>query len=286
MPGLQNAEQLKNSISHKLLPVLLAFLPFIFLPFCQFRLLSDQEIIAGFVFILFLCGIAKFLKLITTDAALTAALLGTHLFSISGLNIWPLILFFAAGSLAGKLPGKQNLDPKAGKARDAWQVLANGGMVYLISVLQSFTGNHYEFPYLVSIAVATADTIASEAGVRYGRFTIDIVRLQKVPAGASGGVSLIGTLASAAAAFCIACFAQNTAAGIAVFAFGIMGSVADSILGSTLQEKYTDDNGAVTEIPGGRLVRGLRGVNNDVVNLLSNGLVTALAMLFNGYIAV
>jgi uncharacterized membrane protein len=100
-------------------------------------------------------------------------------------------------------------------------------------------------------------------------------------------VSLLGTGAALAGALSVACAALVAVppglegAGVAVLATtlgGGAGMAADSLLGATLQARYWDpDAHAAVEVPGPsrRLVGGLPGVGNDVVN----GVGTAVGAL-------
>jgi uncharacterized membrane protein len=68
-----------------------------------------------------------------------------------------------------------------------------------------------------------------------------------------------------------------------VAASGFFGCLMDSALGATVQANYYDqEGGCLTEHPtvGGRelpLERGIRWVDNDLVNLMSNVIATLLA---------
>jgi uncharacterized membrane protein len=135
---------------------------------------------------------------------------------------------------------------------------------------------------------------------------VSLLSLRRVPRGVSGGVTLLGTsMAAAGAVFIGLVFALENLAlravpegflrvGGAVALGGFVGALVDSILGETVQAQYempgTGPGSAgapaeITEIersPDGRpnrLVRGLRVVNNDVVNFASCAAVTAAAVL-------
>jgi uncharacterized membrane protein len=69
---------------------------------------------------------------------------------------------------------------------------------------------------------------------------------------------------------------------------GFTGMLADSIIGSLFQAKYLDEKGKITEMKltgKAKTVKGCQWITNDLVNLLSNAIITFLAcgilMLFN-----
>jgi uncharacterized protein (TIGR00297 family) len=135
-----------------------------------------------------------------------------------------------------------------------------------------------------ALAASAADTWATEIGTVYGGRPRSILDGHPIAPGTSGGVSLAGTAASVAGALFIALvtFAGNSASGrrvsvsIAVTVAGIIGSLADSLLGATVQSRrWCDACGRETErdvhdcgtITTHR--RGLTALDNDAVNFLS-----------------
>jgi uncharacterized protein (TIGR00297 family) len=212
---------------------------------------------------------------------------------VAGAGWWAgviLVLYFVSSSALSSLTrGVYGASEQArGKQRDAWQVVANGGPAAAFS-LASLLVDHPQ-PLIMatvgSIAGAAADTWATEVG----RFSRSLPRLvttwQGVPAGTSGAISKTGTLASLAAATCIGLLAGTSGipvprlSGVEVFGViivaGILGSLADSILGATVQERRwcpacqqpTEQRvhrcGTVTIHVGGR-----EWMTNDVVNCLA-----------------
>jgi len=135
-------------------------------------------------------------------------------------------------------------------------------------------------------AAANADTWASELGVLSRRPPRSITTGRELPAGASGGVTPAGTLASLAGSCTVGLWLAAWFPGggrgpvvplvlcLVVTAAGTVGSVVDSLLGATIQALYKAPDDSLTEHAeeGGsrnRLVRGLAAVNNDVVNFAS-----------------
>ena len=211
-----------------------------------------------------------------------------------------LVAFFASSTLLGRLPGSRRIEQQRGSQRDAVQVLANGGVASALALAGSMDGTQTNAVYRAgfggALAAAAADTWATEIGSRSPRPPRSVVTWQPVRRGASGGVTAAGLLASAAGAGLIAgCeasglgqpWAARRAPFIAVTAGGFAGSVADSLLGATVQAiRFCDTCGRETELrvhgcgAPTRHLRGLAWCDNDAVNLLATatGAVTAIAI--------
>jgi uncharacterized membrane protein len=147
------------------------------------------------------------------------------------------------------------------------------------------------------MATVTADTWATEIGVLNPRPPRLITTWRPVEPGTSGGISAYGLLASSAGAIAIGCVAMLLAAieqGVwlvwlppAALLGGLAGSLADSLLGATVQAIYRAPGGGETERRAGRAgapnptLRGWRWMNNDMVNFLSSlvGGMVAVAIL-------
>ncbi len=168
-----------------------------------------------------------------------------------------------------------------GGARDALQVIANGGVFALSALLWSTTGwDGWRAAGVGAIAAAASDTWATEIGTLARQPPWSIMGWRKVPAGTSGAVSPIGLAAALAGAGFIAAIAfalgWPPSAVAAAVVGGVGGSTIDSLLGATVQQRrWCDCCGAPTE----RLIHscgtttgivgGLRWMDNDVVNALS-----------------
>ena len=178
-----------------------------------------------------------------------------------------------------------------GGARDARQVLANGGVFGLAGVLWLVSGwEGWRALAIGALAAAASDTWATEVGMLAGRRPRSIISRRQVPTGTSGGVSGPGIAAAiAGAAFAaLAAFALGWPRGTAAagFAGGIAGSTIDSMLGATVQarrwcdqcnaptERTTHSCGATT-----RVVGGVRWLDNDAVNALSTACGGLLGLL-------
>ena len=188
-----------------------------------------------------------------------------------------MLLTFFLTSLALSRIGRRRKraleDIGKGGPRDAVQVLANGGIATCCALVYGYGGDvRWLAAFVGAYAAATADTWATEIGTLVRARPRSILTLRPVATGLSGGVTLAGTLASAAGAVCIAfaylwfgAFAVANghipmpawcwhgpceirgAAGFVVFVIGagalapfvlagLGGSLADSLLGATAQE--------------------------------------------------
>lgn len=183
-----------------------------------------------------------------------------------------------------------------GGARDATQVLANGGVFALCCLGVSAVGQSsvglFSAAAAGSLAAATADTWATEIGTLMGGVPRAALSFRAVPPGTSGAVSAVGTVAMVAGALGIALAARLlglTHAFAAIAAAGCVGALTDTLLGATIQdrrwcdacvratERRRHDCGSVT-----RRVGGMTAVDNDAVNLLATlaGAVSAALLAF------
>lgn len=173
------------------------------------------------------------------------------------------------------------------RSRNAWQVLANGGLFAVAAVSWGVEGSWAAgFFGFGALATATADTWATEIGIALDPAPRSIITWKRVAPGTSGAVSAFGMGAVVAGSFLIALLAVaafTTPFDLprieAVFVGGITGAVADSLLGATVQSRrWCEPCGAWTERRvhtcgfRSRHAAGFRWMTNDVVNLLATAL--------------
>lgn len=227
---------------------------------------------------------AYYLRAITASGLFWAALLGVTLFLTGGwLCYGSLVLFFVCGSLVSRAgreqkAAAQRLHERQG-ARSTVQVLANGLPSLLFAGAYALTGREgCLLAALACFAAAAADTFSSELGMLSKRPPVSILTGKPGTRGLSGGVTPLGLLAGAGGALVLSLPAlPGFGAGgmLAAAGAGFTGSVLDSVLGAAFQAKYREEDGkTLTERPRSagealELVRGIRWVNNDVVNFVS-----------------
>lgn len=223
----------------------------------------------------------KWLTISGATAALWIALL---LLVTGGLKA-----FIAPGIflLTGSLLSKLNNNDKEKHGRNAIQVFCNGivGIICLII----FAVSHqqvYLLAALVSFCISMSDSVSSELGTYLKGTTVDMLSFKKLPPGISGGISWQGSLsgligaAILAAAVCIT-YQFSFTVFLWIMVSGFTGMLTDSILGSTIQKKYTSAKGAIIEDyeTNAVKIKGFNWCNNDMVNILSNILITILFLL-------
>ena len=261
-----------------------------------------QRILIGLLLSIMIGGLAYWRGSLTRSGWLGAVITGTLTFGLGGLA-WgiTLVVFFVSSSLLShfKQAHKERLAAEKfekGGRRDIWQALANGGIGAVLACLYALLGE----PALLLaaftgvMATVTADTWATELGVLSRQAPRSMTTLRPVSPGTSGGVSIVGLLASALGALLIGAVMflgigleqghWMTQLIAAALLGGVVGSLLDSLLGATLQAIYDGLHGETERRsdPDGRpyaLLRGLAWMNNDLVNMLSSLGGALLAML-------
>ena len=230
------------------------------------------------------------LKWLTLGGTITAFFVGLSL-TITN-SFFSILVFFIVGTLASKLNRNQKSDIKHSKPRDAVQVLANGGIAMILSILSLVLlyfendFNHEKLvPHLnilgqlvlISISVSMCDTLGSEIGMRYSKIAYNPITFRPMKKGLSGAISWEGFLGGILGTLILCLISPYYWKGI-LFG-GVIGSKIDSYLGLFLQAKYEDGEGELTDVPTGKLVSGFRWCTNDMVNFMSN-LITVIIFYF------
>ena len=253
---------------------------------------------------------------LTTGGALAAFAVGTVTYACGTLGFTFVLLAFFVPSVVLSRVGKRRkralVDIGKAGARDAMQVLANGGVATLCAAAWAFTYDvRWAAAFAGAYAAATADTWGTEIGTLARGAPRSILTGKRVATGISGGITRAGSLAEAAgsvwlalagAAGIAAAYALGPRGNVPIMVFGepgaavgrvaggialggIAGALIDSLLGASLQElRFCDACGRSCEtdphVCGAptRLLRGVRGVSNDAVNLLAT--LTGAAVAF------
>jgi uncharacterized protein (TIGR00297 family) len=231
------------------------------------------------------------------SGAVSAWLIGAITFGFGGWQAAGLLIaFFVSSSALSRVAGRRKTHLQAdfakGGRRDWGQVLANGGLVALLALGAGWFGDDLWMAALVgALAAVNADTWATELGVLSPRKPRLITNWRPVQPGTSGGVTLVGLLASLVGAALIAGLGAwwwgNWALLAAGVAGGLAGSLVDSLLGASIQAMYfcpscDKETERFPEHSCGtntRLVRGWVWLNNDWVNLTAATCGTASSVL-------
>lgn len=225
-------------------------------------------------------------RLLTTDGAVAAFVLGTV--ALRAGYSWALFLlaWFLATALisrsgeARKHAALRGMVEKSGR-RDAWQVLANGG-VFALCAFVSITWDVALAAIAAAgaLAAAGADTFGTEVGVWRASSPWGLRTGQRVPMGTSGAVTMSGVFATiftalAFAGLAVAIGMVPFSTWIAITVGGISGALLDTLLGAWAQERRwcatcESDTEQRTHICGTRTERrgGIPFLNNDAVNLV------------------
>lgn len=234
---------------------------------------------------------------------LAALLAGAFAASLVGWGGWtwavPGAMFLGGSAAVSKIrASKKDTHSAAFESagpRDAWQVLANGGIAWIGLGLDALgvpaPGAVWYAMGMGAFATAAADTWATELGTLSDRPPRSLRTGRPVPPGTSGAVSLPGTLGAVVGAATVAGGAwigggpglpSDVHWSIGIIACGMSGMLVDSIAGATVQARYRHPTtGTLIEhppTPDAQPVRGWRGVHNHVVNLIGTSAGAALAV--------
>jgi uncharacterized protein (TIGR00297 family) len=269
--------------------------------------------IIGFVCSTCIASLAYWKRSLSASGMLAAIVVGM-LFYALGSIAWfgTLIAFFISSSLLSKWKQRvkreaESIYHKSGR-RDAGQVIANGGIGLLLCAIHAWSPQPiFWYAFLGVMATVNADTWATEIGGLSKNDPISIISGARVAKGTSGAISALGMIATILGALFIGFVAwffmivgdlreyievASTNGGLFFLAClvsagvaGVIGSLVDSLFGATIQTMYRCSvcgkevertqhcNSQTTWI------RGIRGMSNDLVNMISSiigGLVGAV----------
>lgn len=229
---------------------------------------------------------------LTLGGSLASFLVGFGTTWVLGFGaLFTLMLFFLAAGVLG-IVGKGRKAKEAAKiqkkggCRDSLQVFANGGMALFCALLYAFSPSPIALVMFgAAIAEAASDTFAGEVGILSKSKPVSIINGKPMTPGLSGAVSPLGNVAGLLGSFLVAlCWLGNflplggkhIAYASVITLGGFAGCLLDSVLGATVQAHYFDEKANLLtehqylhgkQLP---LARGIRWVNNDMVNLISN----------------
>ncbi len=205
-----------------------------------------------------------------------------------------LVLLFSVEAVISMITTKifngRNPDTDEKTARNGMQIFSTGFGAICGAILYSvFRLKVFLFAAVIVIVAEFSDSISSDIGRLSKQDPVDILRFKRVPAGISGGVSLVGSVAGVIMAF-VSCAASYIFVSMPAMIYFILVGIAvlgvflDSILGAWLQALYrcpTCDiltehpehcNGATVKI------KGLKCITNSIVNLITGIMVCGITV--------
>ncbi len=201
------------------------------------------EIFTNIIICLLFAIISLKFRVLDTGGTIFAIIIGATILFTQGIYWFLLLLIFLIlGAIATKYKRnfkRQRLKERA--ARRAMNVVANGLIPAVLAIFSSLNLD-FSFPFVVSISVALADTLASEIGVLSDKAYF-ITNLKRVEAGTNGAISLLGEFFSFIGAFIISIlgyFLLNLSIlqFVLCILLGLLGCHIDSLLGATFQGRY------------------------------------------------
>ncbi|MCH7662349.1 MAG: DUF92 domain-containing protein [Chloroflexi bacterium] len=235
---------------------------------------------------------ARRMNALNLSGAWAAAIMGAVIFGFGGVS-WALVTltFFISSTMLSRIYAERKNDLseifEKGSQRDWGQVLANGGAGMILVTIQAvFPAQAWPWmAFLGAMATVNADTWATEIGLLSKSSPRLVTNGKLVQRGTSGGVTVLGTVATIAGGALVGLVVSilspqiEYSMGMAVGALaGLAGSLLDSVLGATIQAIYycPQDNTETEQHPIHRCgtattsLRGWQWLNNDLVNFVSS----------------
>lgn len=241
-------------------------------------------------------------ELLTKSGVMAVVIIAMFVCGFGSWQTWSLLILFFGSSgcihLVKKILKVSDIESITEKnhTRDAWQVFANSLPAVISLVLFYYTKNQlFMVGYVSGVAGATADTWGSEIGMLSNKLPRSIVSFKPVEAGLSGGVSVLGSLASFCGSLLISITFWLLYGWYQLYQYpisllimvplicGLINSLVDSLLGATLQAKYRCPIcGQLTEqkqhhLQQTKQISGISWLSNDWVNFLSGSLTVLLS---------
>lgn len=255
------------------------------------------RIAAGLAAAVLVSLIAIRIRALSLSGAIAATVIGTLAVAAGWSFAIVLAGFFASAVSVSKFRSSlkdARLAPiiAKGGARDAFQVLANGGVFALAMIWMIASGNPAApFAAVGALAGASADTWATEIGSLSRTAPRFILSGRPVATGTSGGVTILGFAAAVAGAAAIGFLSWSVGlsqdALTACLLGGFAGAIADSLAGATVQSRrWCDTCDAATERKvhncgtRTRPAGGIPWMDNDAVNFLCTLVSAGIAALW------
>lgn len=262
--------------------------------------LTSSYVFYGVWLVVFIGLLALYIGALTFDGFIAGLIVGIPIIVFAGIGPFILLLIFLLwGSMSSRIGRgwKSRFNPLGEKIGvRAWpNVIANGfwpmlsSILYYFNPIDSLKGGWLLF-LTGSLAAMVADTTATEIGMLSRSRPRLISRPSiRVDIGMSGGVTLLGIMASLIAAFIIGILStyllpRSFSQGILILSIaigGFTGNIMDSYIGAELQAKFRCIKcDRIVESPNhcrskSVHIDGVRWLDNHTVNFIS-GLVGGL----------
>ncbi len=250
------------------------------------------NVLLSLVLSLALALVAYFKKAMTPKALFFAFIFAFIIIYCGGLVSFLILVTVFLGSIIEKLVFKKKKDEITKKSgpKDSIQILANVSLGTIFTLFYKTTHNTiFLILYASIMAESLADTLASDIGIHSKKNTINILTLQKSTPGLSGNITFLGLASAFIGSFLISliyyAFSSSFIGILIITLSGFLGSICDSFLGATVQVKYkcskcniiTEKNFHCENKT--NYYQGLKFINNDTVNFLSNLIALLLSFI-------
>jgi uncharacterized protein (TIGR00297 family) len=262
--------------------------------------LNDITLLTGFLAIIIFGLISFRLKLVDLSGLISGWLISFLLFAFGGWRWLVILLFFHFLSSAFTKYGydyKRSIGAAQVKsgARSWKNVIANSLIATLMSIFEwTSTSDIFIAGFIGTISTSMADTLATEIGLLSSKKPRLITNLnKKVDAGTSGGITILGEIASFTGSILITFASYILGLGswslvktlLISLLSGIIGSTTDSLLGARLQGIFRCEKcGKTTELHyhcdnKTTHLSGNQRIDNNIVNILSSLVGAIMGML-------
>ncbi len=205
--------------------------------------MNPEEIGIGIAIIVVLGALSYFRRVLDLKGTLSAVVMGSIILILGSVYLLlGMALFLFSSFLVTKLGSERKrkiADYSITRTGD--NVLYNGIVPTLICLAMPAIGDPrlISLLFLSAVSAANSDTWASEIGV-LSKNAYMIIGLKRVKPGVNGAVSPLGLFSSAAGAMVIGAYSLISLPKIyflIISLSGFVGSLADSLLGETLENK-------------------------------------------------